>query len=107
MKATTMVMSSYSNLSLPTNLCIDMVGSYIVIELRNMHMHDFHIVVVVLVILSWTITPSLTQPLYVRYGMFLVFITKLLVCLFYHDTLMGFHSTDHAPLMHAHWEGRN
>jgi hypothetical protein len=89
---------------MPCTIC------YFVIELRNKCMHDLHIVVVVLVILSWTITPSLTQPLYVRYCMFLVFTTKLLVCLFQHDTLMGLHSflsTDHAPLKHAHWEEGN
>jgi hypothetical protein len=39
---------------MPCTIC------YIVIELRNRCMHDLHIVVVVLVILSWTITLSLT-----------------------------------------------
>ncbi len=121
MKATKMVMSSYSKsiapyksmhrygreLPLLATQIMPCTICYIVIELRNMCMHDLHIVVVVLVMLSWTITPSLTYALYVRYGMFLVFTTKLFVCLLQHDTLMGFHSflsTDHAPLTHAHWE---
>lgn len=66
---------------------------YIVIELRDMCMHDFAYCGCCLGDIVMDNEHHLWHSL-CMYGMvvFLVFTTKLLVCLFQHDTLMGFHS---------------